>query len=143
VISVDTNILLYAFDSSCGEHAPAFAFLESLADRDDVLICELVLVELYVLVRNPAVVRRPLGAGAARNLCEGYRRNSRWGVIDYPGSLMPEVWRRAGAPTFARRRIFDVRLALTLIHHGVTELATRNTRDFEGLGLSRVWDPLS
>ncbi len=36
---------------------------------------------------------------------------------------------------------FDIRLALTLHHHGVTEFATGNTGDFENLGFSRVWDP--
>ena len=42
-----------------------------------------------------------------------------------------------------RRHIFDLRLALTAQHHGVTQWATRNTRDFEGLGFQRLIDPLA
>jgi predicted nucleic acid-binding protein len=42
----------------------------------------------------------------------------------------------------ARRHIFDARLALTLLEHGVKEFATRNTRDFESFGFLHVFDPL-
>ena len=44
---------------------------------------------------------------------------------------------------FAFRRIIDVRLARTLLHHGVTEFATANVRDFAKLGFERVWNPLA
>ena len=55
--------------------------------------------------------------------------------------VMGAVWQRAGSPEFARRKIIDTRLALTLRHHGVTEFATANTRHFDGFGFSRVWNP--
>jgi len=40
---------------------------------------------------------------------------------------------------FAFRRIIDLRLALTLRHHGVTEFATANEKDFQSVGFNRVW----
>ena len=43
---------------------------------------------------------------------------------------------------FARRRVYDARLALSLRRQGVTEFATANVKDFEGFGLARVWNPL-
>jgi uncharacterized protein len=55
---------------------------------------------------------------------------------------MEAVWKRAAEPEFARRRIFDVRLALTLRHHGVREFATANEKDFLDAGFERVWNPL-
>jgi predicted nucleic acid-binding protein len=56
--------------------------------------------------------------------------------------VMKDVWPIAAKEGFARRRIIDVRLAKTLQAHGVKEFATANTRDFEGLGFQRVWNPL-
>ena len=56
---------------------------------------------------------------------------------------MTEVWSHAAAPGFARRRVYDTRLALTLRHHGITEFATANGKDFQGFGFTRVWNPLS
>jgi hypothetical protein len=52
--------------------------------------------------------------------------------------LQNEVWRHAAAPVFARRRIIDARLALTLRAAGVTNLATRNVKDFTDFGFDRV-----
>jgi len=43
---------------------------------------------------------------------------------------------------FARRRLFDTRTALSLRHHGVTEFATANVKDFGDFGFTRVWNPL-
>jgi hypothetical protein len=54
---------------------------------------------------------------------------------------MDRVWQAAGQPGFARRRVFDARLGQTLLHHGVTELATANAKDFAGLGFERVFSP--
>ena len=45
-------------------------------------------------------------------------------------------------PRIPYRRIFDIRLALTLLHFGVTDFATTNLKDFEGLGFERIWNPL-
>src|SRR3989338_7026416 len=45
MLSVDTNLLLYAYEASCPEHKAAYAFFSSLVNRDDVAISEFVLVE--------------------------------------------------------------------------------------------------
>jgi toxin-antitoxin system PIN domain toxin len=141
MISVDTNILLYAQSADCPEHGAARGFVLEIAPSQDVAISELVLVELYLLLRNPAVVRRPLDPGKAAETCRAYRQNLHWRLIEN-APVMERVWEAAGEAGFARRRIIDLRLALTLRHHGVTELATANVKDFEGLGFARVWNPL-
>ena len=73
-------------------------------------------------------------------MCRSYRGNPRWRLIEN-APVMEGVWSAAGDVGFARCRIIDLRLALTLQHHGVTELATANVKDFEGLGFERVWNP--
>jgi len=55
---------------------------------------------------------------------------------------MDKVWKQARRPDFARRKLFDVRLAFTLQHHGVRRFATANERDFVDLGFEEVWNPL-
>ncbi len=57
MISFDTNLLLYSLNQDCAEYSGARAFFASLPTASGaVAICELVLVELYVLLRNPAVL---------------------------------------------------------------------------------------
>jgi toxin-antitoxin system PIN domain toxin len=142
MLSIDTNVLLYAQNQDCPEHDAAAGFLLECADRDDIALCELVLVELYQLLRNPAVVTRTLDAPEAAEVCQTFRRNRRWALIEN-APVMNGVWVRAATPGIARRRVFDARLALTLRHHGVDEFATRNIKDFEDFGFSRVWDPIT
>lgn len=141
MISFDTNILFPALEPSHPHHSRARAFLEALpAGR--VAICELVLTELYVMVRNPATARRPLGAAEAARMIHTLRSNPAWRLVDYPGGLMDAVWKAAAEPGLARRRVFDARLGLTLLHQGVMEFATANVKDFAGLGFRRVYNPL-
>ena len=49
MISFDTNLLLYSLNQDCAEYGDARGFFASLpATMGSVVICELVLVELYV-----------------------------------------------------------------------------------------------
>jgi toxin-antitoxin system PIN domain toxin len=141
MISLDANIIIYSLNKSMSEHDRARSFLLQLSDRDDVVIAEHILVEVYLLIRNPAVFPHPYSSKEAAHVCEGYRANPRWRLIECM-PVMGEVWRYAAAPVFARRRIFDVRLALTLRAAGVTEFATCNVKDFADFGFDRIWDPL-
>lgn len=144
--SCDTNILYAALDSRSVHHDRARAFLDGMRNAADFAICELVLVELYGLLRNPAVSRTPCSAAEAAALVTRFRTHPRWQTLDYPGpqsGVMRDFWNRVAAPSFPYRRIYDLRLALTLRHGGIRAFATRNTKDFQGLGFDRVWDPLA
>lgn len=142
LLSVDTNILVHASNSASPQHQPARRFVAELATRRDVVICELMLVELYLELRNEKIFPRPLTAEQAAAVCNGYRSNRAWRLVE-GAPVMDEVWRLAAIPGFAFRRIVDVRLGLTLRHAGVTEFATANQRDFQDLGFIRVFDPLA
>jgi len=145
MLSIDTNLLFHAVAADRPEHARARAWMGSLKDRQDVALSELVLVEFYRLLRNPAVSARPLSAPAAAQVIQRYRGHPYWRILGFPRNskrLHDNLWTAMAKPGIAYRRIFDVRLALSLLAFGVTEFATTNLQDFEGLGFERVWNPL-
>ncbi len=142
MLSFDTNIAVYAANSGSPLHGRARDFLQSMATRRDVAVCELVLVELYLKLRNEKIFSRPLTASQAAAVCQTYRNNQAWTLIE-SAPVMAGVWQLAGQDHFAFRRIIDLRLAHTLRHHGVTEFATANEKDFAGQGFLRVWNPLA
>lgn len=145
-LAFDTNLLFYAVNAGSPFHPAAVAFLASLETDDGVALSELVLVELYRLLQNPVVNDRPLAAARAAELVETYRRHPRWLLVALPVEqrrLHDRLWRAAARPGFAYRRIFDARLALSLVQQGVIEFATVNVKDFEGFGFRRVWNPLA
>lgn len=145
MISIDANILLYSYCPDSPYHLAARMFLEEMARREDVALSEFVLAEFYLLLRNPAVLQHALGAAEAVAVVDQFRRHPRWKVLGFsPRSreLHDNLWQRAAEPVFARRRIYDTRTALSLIAFGVTDFATLNLKDFQGLGFNRVWNPL-
>lgn len=143
--SIDANLLLYCYSEASPLHHGALQFLRELGTRSDVAVSELVLVEFYTLLRNPAVLERPLEPADAVQVIDAYRHHPHWALLGFDPSsveLHAELWKLAARKGFARRRIYDARLALSLRRQGVREFATANTRDFGGFGFERVWNPL-
>ena len=146
MISLDTNVLLPAVELRNRDHDKAAAFVDSMYSRDDVAISEFVLLELYVLLRNPAVLAKPLLPSAAVDVCESFRRHPTWQVVGFPvqsRDFHNTLWPQLRARGVARRRAYDLRLALALQNFGVTEFATVDTKDFKDTGFARVWNPLA
>lgn len=146
MLSIDTNLLFYAFATDKPEHLGTKAWLDELHENSDIVISELVLVEFYRLLRNPTVHRNPKSPAAATAVIQRYRAHPRWRIVGFPRddqTLHEDLWRIAARPGFAYRRIYDARLALSLRAHGVTRFATRNVADFHDLGFREVFDPLA
>ena len=146
MISIDTNILFPLVVEDHPRHAAAAAFAKSLEARDDVAVSEFVLLELYNLLRNNAVMNEPLTAGAAVDVCTAFRQHPDWQILGFPPESRPfhdAFWPRLRTSGFARRRSFDWRLALSLLQQGVREFATVNQNDFDGFGFEKVWNPIS
>ncbi len=146
MISLDTNILLPAVETGNPSHNSAVAFIESIEDSTDIAISEFILLELYGLLRNPAVLSKPLSAAAAADVCGAFREHPYWQTIGFPPDsrqFHDALWPRLRDRNFARRRAYDLRAALSLLDQGVTEFATVNVKDFQGIGFARVWNPLA
>lgn len=89
LVSIDTNILAYAADPDSPNHERARDFLNS--GDENVVLTQLVLVELYMLLRNKAVFKQPYSAQGTRScrllpssrsssqleMCGLYARNKR------------------------------------------------------------------
>lgn len=145
MLSIDSNILLYAVNTASPWNESAHAWLTSIQRDEDVAISEFILAEFYGLLRNPAVLKHPLGAEEAVEVIQAYRTHPRWRLIGFPTESRPlhdALWQKARAQNFAFRKIYDTRSALTMTAQGVTKLATVNVKDFVGLGFNKVWNPL-
>ena len=146
MISIDTNLLFHAFNVDSPLHQKAYDWLVSISSDENVVLSEFILAELYCLVRNPIVAKNgALSPEAAVALIETYRHHPRWMLVGFSANgrhVHDQLWKQAKKPNFAFRKLYDVRTALILREHGVTDFATINLKDFEGLGFRRVWNPL-
>ena len=123
--SCDTNILVYYLDSSCKEHANAKTYLESIWADKKFVICDLVLIELYTLIRNPKVFARPFSAEEAKKCILGFRSNTNWRILEYASGTMDKVWETSSKILTRPMMIYDLRLGFCLLNSGVEEFATR------------------
>lgn len=142
MISADTNIFIHALDAQSPRHGAAKYFMDRQAQNGDFVVCELVLIELYMALRNPAVFRKPFSAPEAVDICRAFYNNRAWQYVDYDRAIREDLWRLAKKDNVAFRQVIDFRLALTLQFHGVKEFATVNLKHFRDTGFVRVWNPL-
>jgi toxin-antitoxin system PIN domain toxin len=143
--SFDTNILFFAYAADRPEHSRAKAFLDSYSVERNVILSEFVLIELYRLLRNSAVLKSPLSGKQAAEVVQTWRNHPAWIISGFSSEsrlVHERLWKISSQTGFAARRIFDARLALVLHQQGVSEFATANVKDFEGFGFKRVWNPL-
>ena len=142
VISFDTNIVVHAANADSEDSAQARAFLEETGQRKDVVICELMLLEVFLKLCNQKIFPNPLSSSESWDFCERLRRNRNWRVVE-SAPVMDEVWKLCRQKSFPFRRIIDLRLGLILRHFRVEEFATTNGKDFQSIGFRRVWNPLT
>jgi len=107
------------------------------------ILADQVLFEYYRLVRNPAVLSRPLSAGEAARRLKFFREELGCLHCCYESRLFEELAELLGAASFAPARTFDAVLAVTLRSHGVDTFYTRNAKDFEPFGWFTVIDPFA
>jgi toxin-antitoxin system PIN domain toxin len=141
MLSFDTNLVVYALNHEAQECEAAQDFFDQIRDRVDVVVCDLMLIEVYLKLCNKRILQNPLSPREASSVCVSFRSNPKWHIVE-SAPVMKEVWEFAAKNNFAFRRIVDVRLALTLRHHGVTEFATSNAADFLDLGFEKLWNPI-
>jgi uncharacterized protein len=143
MITADTNLFIHAADPDSVNHVKAREFFAEVEVVDEeFVVCELVLVELYMQLRNGAIFAKPYSAREAAEYCQAMKANPLWRCVDYAPAVSSYLWRWAAETKAGFRQIIDARLAFTLRHHGVTKLATVNVKDFKSFGFEKVWNPL-
>lgn len=144
MLSADTNMFIYAADPDSPNRAVAKRFFDREASPGkEFAICELVLVEIYMQLRNPAVCKVPYSAAEVAQYCQKLRESTGWRHIDYDPVVSRKLWGWAAKTKSGIREIIDARLAFTLRQHGVTRFATANVKHFKGFGFTEVWNLLA
>lgn len=141
--SLDTNILLYAADKDCREHAAAIQVVnEALRSPSEWILSDQVLFEMYAGLRHPGVFARPLSAAEAAKRVAFLREESGFAFCCYELRSWPVIRAGLSAAAFPRRRTYDFVLAVTLRSNGVTEFYTRNVADFRDAGFPHLVNPI-
>ena len=142
MLTADTNLFIHAADPDSPSHLRARAFFLGVENEDAFVLCELVLLELYMQLCNPAIFKKPYSAKEAAEYCCALKENPHWRCVDFDVAVARKLWSYAASSRAGFRHIIDARLALTLLHHGVDRFATVNVKQFREFAFARVWNPL-
>jgi predicted nucleic acid-binding protein len=81
MISFDTNIVVHSANRDSPYYEQARGFLEDLGSTRGVVVCELMLVEVFLKLCNAKIFRSPMSsaeAGPIAGLCGRTRTGSWW-----------------------------------------------------------------
>ncbi len=141
--SLDTNILIYAANSSAPEHGRALAVVQAmLGHPGEWILADQVLWEFYRALRHPRILQKPRSAAQAAAHLRFLREESGIACCAYELPHFAEVLECLGRSRFPYQRTHDALLGITLRRHGVTTFYTRNERDFTDVGLPTIVNPI-
>jgi predicted nucleic acid-binding protein len=129
---VDTNVLVYAADTSSSVHEPSRQ-LRDRGFRGEILlvITPQVLLEFFAVITSPRRVATPRSPEEARAEVEKYVRADNMLKI-YPdrAALEQTLGLMQQHPQLARQEIFDLFLVATMLANGITRIYTYNQQHF-------------
>lgn len=141
--SLDTNILIYAVNSGCKEHAEAKRIYElMLQDATEWILSDQVLFEFYRGLRSAKILERPLDHRQAIQQIEFLREDSGVQHCAYETTFWEDLMKGFSKSETKSSHIFDRVLAVTLRQNGVKTFYTRNTKDFSGFGFEAIVNPI-
>ncbi len=141
--AVDVNILLYASDARCAEHARARQFLEQSAAGTELIYLAWPTVMSYLrMATHPRIFSEPLSPAEAARNTEALIALPHCRVLGEAEGFWA-AWRAATQGLAVRGNLVpDTHLAALLLQHGVSRLYTHD-RDFRKFDFLEVIDPIT
>ena len=132
---VDTNVLIYALNSSAKKHERALRFMQENHLR--IVLAQQNILEMQRVMTHttfPQPMTSLQAANVSAYLEKTYRVLSpRRSTISIHNQLL-QTYMLSG------NRIFDLYLVATALSHGVSHIATYNTKDFEDIEEISLFD---
>ncbi|HET7484962.1 MAG TPA: TA system VapC family ribonuclease toxin [Solirubrobacterales bacterium] len=140
--AIDTNILLYAANSSSEAHETSYALVERLARGPELLyVFWPVAMGFLRLSTNPAVTDDPLSPSEAlSSLGDLIERDHVRTPGEAPNFLA--VYRETATAATRGKDVTDAHIAALMRQHGVNTIYTRD-RDFRRFDGIRIEDPFA
>ncbi len=141
---VDTNILLYAADSSVPEHAKAYALLERLrAGNEPWALGWNILYEFLRVSTHARVKVRPWTASQANEFLQALQASPSLQILTHTERHAPLLAQSiAEVPLVAGNKMFDMHTAVLMREHGIRRIYT-NDMDFHRFPWVEVVNPLA
>ena len=124
---LDTNILVYAMNSTAPEHGASKALRDKgVAGHIEAYVTPQILFEYFAVVTNARFVTTPISGEEA--LADVESMAAAFNVLTPPADLTNKVVALTRQLGFKGRHIFDVQIAATMLSAGITDIYTYDDR---------------
>jgi len=128
---IDTNILIYAYNTDSELHEPALNLMqEAINGEMDAYIADKTLYEFYAIVTDNKRVENPVEPSEAIEVIE-FIRNSKIEVILPTIKTISILTQLLEKYNIRKQKIFDAVLAAIGIENNIKIILTRNDKDFD------------
>ncbi len=134
---IDTNILVYAYDTSEGEkHTAARDLVRHLWIDGGGVVCLQNLMEFFVVITRK--VEKPVDVATAKGLVQDFIESDKWSVIDRDADTLITALELVAKHGI---HLWDAAIAATMLENDVTEIVTENSKDFSKIPTLQVKKP--
>lgn len=134
---LDTNILVYAYDSDEGEkHAIAKSLIQSCFDgKMNLCVSNQVLAEFIHVTRFR--MPKPISRAEAEDIVKRISVIPSWIKVNYSTETLVRAFALSDEKTY----FWDFIIAQTMLENGISIIYTENTKDFEHVRGIKVINP--
>lgn len=134
---IDTNILVYAYDTSEGrKHEVSRDLLKQIWEKGGGVVCLQNLMEFFVVITNK--VENPIDADEAKTIVEDFLKSEKWEIIDRDEDTFLKA---IDIVSKYEIHIWDALIATCMRENEVTEIVTENKNDFKKIPGIKVTVP--
>jgi predicted nucleic acid-binding protein len=134
---IDTNVLVYAYDTSEGEkHIASRDLVRQLWIDGGGVVCLQNLMEFFVVITRK--VEHPVDVATATGLVQDFIGSDKWTVIDRDADTLLSAFELVAKHGI---HLWDAAIAATMMENDVSEIVTENSKDFSKIPALRVVAP--
>ena len=142
-ICIDSNILIYAFNTQSQFNAKAEAILEELVLADGFAVTDISLIEFYQIITNDKVVSDPISPDKSYNIIKNILLNKKIEVLETNIDILELTFESAASHNVRRYEIYDHLIANLCKHNNIKQFITANDKDFKKYDFFDVINPFS
>jgi len=141
---IDTNILVHANNEDSLYHKTSKDLIENALNGDiEVALSIQNLVEFYAVITDKRRVEHPISPKRAKELLEFYHVNEFIKIIHPLHKTINTLANLIEKYKPKGQSIFDYLLIATMNDHGISQIFTRNTKDFKIFDFLKVVNPFT
>lgn len=126
---IDTNILVYAYDTSEGEkHNTSKNLLIQIWEKGGGVVCLQNLMEFFFVITNK--VENPIDVTEATVIIEDFLKSKRWKIIDRDADSFLNALDLVSKHEI---HLWDAMIAACMKENDIIEIVTENKKDFKDI----------